>query len=55
MLEEYGCDRLVFKKTGQTALDTDGTPLDVWMLSFTNEKERIEVTYMQYLKTYLQK
>lgn len=37
MLEEYGCDRLVFKKTGQTALDTDGTPLDVWMLSFTNE------------------
>ena len=38
MLEEYGCDRLVFKKTGQTALDTDGTPLDVWMLSFTNEK-----------------
>lgn len=37
MLDEYGCDRLVFKKTGQTALDTDGTPLDVWMLSFTNE------------------
>ena len=24
----------VFKKTGQTALDKDGTPLDVWMLSF---------------------
>lgn len=37
MLDEYGCDRLVFKKTGQTALDDDGTPLDVWMLSFTNE------------------
>lgn len=34
MLEEYGCDRLQFKKTGQTALDEDGTPLDVWMLSF---------------------
>ena len=41
MLEEYGCDRLVFKKTGQTALDTDGTPLDVWMLSFTNEKNEL--------------
>lgn len=37
MLDEYGCDRLVFKKTGQAALDDDGTPLDVWMLSFTNE------------------
>lgn len=36
MLDEYGCDRLLFKKTGQTALDDDGTPLDVWMLSFTN-------------------
>lgn len=34
MLEEYGCDRLQFKKTGQTALDEDGNPLDVWMLSF---------------------
>lgn len=34
MLEEYGCDCLVFKKTGQTALDEDGNPLDVWMLSF---------------------
>ena len=34
MLKEYGCDRLLFKKTGQTALDSDGTPLDVWMLSF---------------------
>jgi hypothetical protein len=35
MLEEYGCDRLVFKKTGQTALDENGEFLDVWMLSFT--------------------
>ncbi len=35
MLEEYGCDRLEFKKTGQTALDEDGKALDVWMLSFT--------------------
>ncbi|RHR36954.1 restriction endonuclease PLD domain-containing protein [Eubacterium sp. AF19-12LB] len=34
MLEEYGCDNLYLKKTGQTALDGDGTPLDVWMLSF---------------------
>ncbi len=34
MLEEYGCNSLVFKKTGQTALDEDGNPLDVWMLSF---------------------
>lgn len=35
MLAEYGCDRLAFKKTGQTALDEDGKALDVWMLSFT--------------------
>ena len=34
MLKEYGCDRLEFKKTGQTALDENGEPLDVWMLSF---------------------
>lgn len=34
MLEEYGCDNLYLKKTGQTAMDDDGTPLDVWMLSF---------------------
>lgn len=34
MLEEYGCESLYLKKTGQTALDEDGTPLDIWMLSF---------------------
>lgn len=34
MLQEYGCDRLVFKKTGQTAPDRDGNLLDVWLLSF---------------------
>jgi hypothetical protein len=42
MLEEYGCDSLLFKKTGQTALDEKGTDLDVWMLSFVsgNDYER---------------
>ena len=30
ILDEYGCDRLTFKKT----LDEDGIPLDVWLLSF---------------------
>ena len=34
MLQEYGCENLYFKKTGQTALDEEGNPLDVWMLSF---------------------
>lgn len=34
MLREYGCESLYLKKTGQTALDEDGRPLDVWMLSF---------------------
>lgn len=34
MLEEYGCEALYLKKTGQTAMDENGTPLDVWMLSF---------------------
>lgn len=34
MLEEYGCDALHLKKTGQTALDEEGIPRDVWMLSF---------------------
>lgn len=39
MLDEYGCDRLLFKKTGQTALDENGKELDVWMLSFTAGEE----------------
>lgn len=34
MLDEYGCDRLLFKKTGQTALDSNGEALDVWLLAF---------------------
>lgn len=40
MLKEYGCESLFLKKTGQTALDENGTPLDIWMLSFkpTNPK-----------------
>ena len=42
MLEEYGCDNLYLKKTGQTALDEDGTPLDVWMLSFKKIEEKGE-------------
>lgn len=42
MLEVYGCDRLLFKKTGQTALDEDGNRLDVWMLSFTGKNEEEE-------------
>lgn len=39
MLQEYGCDNLFFKKTGQTALDEDGNPLDVWMLSFESDNK----------------
>ena len=39
MLEEYGCDALYLKKTGQTALDEEGIPRDVWMLSFKPFKE----------------
>lgn len=39
MLDEYGCDRLLFQKTGQTALDENGMPLDVWMLSFSSGKD----------------
>ncbi len=39
MLKEYGCDRLHLKKTGQTALDENGNPLDVWMLSFESERD----------------
>lgn len=34
ILDEYGCDRLLFKKTGQVAIDESGDRLDVWMLSF---------------------
>lgn len=38
ILQEYGCENLYLKKTGQTALDKDGTALDVWMLSFKPEE-----------------
>lgn len=34
MLQEYGCENLYLKKTGQTALDENGNSLDVWTLSF---------------------
>lgn len=34
MLEEYGCNAVVFTKTDQKALDDDGAMLDVWTLSF---------------------
>lgn len=37
ILQEYGCENLYLKKTGQTALDEDGNELDVWMLSFKPE------------------
>ena len=37
VLQEYGCENLYLKKTGQTALDDDGNALDVWMLSFKPE------------------
>ncbi len=39
ILQEYGCEQLFFKKTGQTALDENGTPLDVWMLSFSPQND----------------
>ena len=40
ILQEYGCENLYLKKTGQTALDEEGPALDVWMLSFKpNNKE----------------
>lgn len=38
MLDEYGCDRLQFKKTGQVAIDENGESLDVWMLSFVGNE-----------------
>ena len=37
ILQEYGCENLYLKKTGQTALDEEGNELDVWMLSFKPE------------------
>lgn len=37
ILQEYGCENLYLKKTGQTALDEEGNPLDVWMISFKPE------------------
>ena len=37
ILQEYGCENLYLKKTGQTALDEEGNHLDVWMLSFKPE------------------
>lgn len=39
ILQEYGCENLYFKKTGQTALDENGRALDVWMLSFKPEDQ----------------
>ena len=39
MLWEYGCNALIFKNTGQTALDTDGMPLPVWLLSFAQQED----------------
>ena len=39
ILQEYGCESLFFKKTGQTAIDEDGNPLDVWLLSFKSISE----------------
>ena len=39
ILKEYGCESLYLKKTGQTALDENGVPLDVWMLSFKPDAE----------------
>ena len=40
MLDEYGCDRLLFKKTGQTALDSNGEALDVWFLAFIGSTDK---------------
>ncbi len=43
ILQEYGCENLYLKKTGQKALDEEGNCLDVWMLSFKpNEIEEEE-------------
>ncbi|MGN0930265.1 MAG: restriction endonuclease PLD domain-containing protein [Thermoguttaceae bacterium] len=37
ILQEYGCENLYLKKTGQKALDEKGNEIDVWMLSFKPE------------------
>ncbi len=39
MLEEYGCNTVVFTKTDQQALDDDDRKLDVWTLSFENKNK----------------
>lgn len=39
MLREYGCNALIFKNTGQMALDEDGTALPVWFLSFERQAD----------------
>lgn len=39
ILEQYGCNAIVFTKTDQKALDDDGTTLDVWTLSFETVSE----------------
>lgn len=42
MLKEYGCENLYLKKTDRTALDEEGNPLDIWMLSFKPTDETAE-------------
>ena len=37
MLQKYGRDHLLFKKTGQKAFDEEGNSLDVWLLSFEKD------------------
>lgn len=39
MLDEYGCDKLLFQKTDQKAHDEDGELLDIWLLSFIEKKK----------------
>ena len=40
ILQEYGCNAVVFAKTDQKALDDDGTTMrDVWTLSFESVTE----------------
>ena len=39
ILEQYGCNAVVFTKTDQKALDDDGGTLDVWTLSFETVTE----------------